>query len=93
MSFQKQKISPTIHLLMIEYGSKTCVQLEELTDLLGISLKTAQRKANTQSLPFPVFKAYESNKAPYVVLISDLAVYFDNRRKAANDEWLKMNVA
>lgn len=94
MHSQKQKnITPTMHLLMFEYGGQTCIPLVDLIGLLGISLKTAQRKANSQSLPFPVFKSFDSNKSPYVVYISDLADYFDKRRNAANDEWQKMQVA
>ncbi len=61
--------------------------------ILGLSIKTAQRKANSHELPFNVFKMLDSNKAPYLVDIRDLAMYFDERRNAANDEWIKAKVA
>ena len=96
MAFQKRKTNttPTMLLLRIEYGDVAHLRLEDIAEkVLGLSITTAQRKANSHELPFNAFKAFDSNKSPYLIDLRDLADYFDERRNAAKEEWLKAKVA
>ncbi len=55
-----------------------------------LTIDAANRRANKQTLPFPVFRS-DSGKSPWLVNISDLAAYLESRRDAAKRDWTAMN--
>jgi hypothetical protein len=91
MANQKNALtSSTMYLLMAEYGATTLIPLEELSfKVLGLSVNSAKNKAKSNSLPFAVTRMYDSQKAPWVVHIQDLAAYIEDRCSAARIEWGK----
>jgi hypothetical protein len=56
-------------------------KLEEVAErFLGITDKAdIYRKFNQGKIPFPVFKAFKSQKAPLLVDVVDLAKYLDQQ--------------
>ncbi|MEB7537383.1 pyocin activator PrtN family protein [Pantoea anthophila] len=46
---------------------------------------TAERKAADNKLPVPTFRTADSQKAPRMVHIADLADYIDVQRKASRE--------
>lgn len=66
--------SQTMYFLMTEHGAKTLIPLEDIAfTVLGLSVNAAKTKAKRQLLPFAVTRMYDSQKAPWVVHIQDLA--------------------
>lgn len=82
----------TVMLLTLQYQSPV-VKLEDILEdyLSHLSLEVAKKMAKTQQLPFPVFKTDESNKAPWMVSIFDLAAHIDKVRHLANEDHKKMS--
>ena len=90
MTNQKKTTSTTMYLLMAEYGARTLIPLEELcNEALGMCVNTAKRRAKANELPFAVVKLNDSQKAPYLVHIHDLAAFIENKCSAARIEWGK----
>lgn len=88
MTNQKNGTSTTMYLLMAEFGTRMMIPLEELAQsVLGMSVNTAKRRAKSCELPFPVVKLNDSQKAPYLVSIQDLASYVESRCTTARIEW------
>ena len=83
----------TAFILTMRYNSPYVLLDKVLQDYLPhINSKTAYQKANSQELPFPVFKADKnSNKSKFIVRITDLAKWLDNCAQDAEDEWKKVN--
>jgi len=79
----------TLFLLMAEFNGRAAVPLEEVASkYLGTTDKiTLSRKARSGQLPFPAFRAEQSQKAPWLVNINDLAAYLDKERDKANNDW------
>ncbi|CAE6883244.1 conserved hypothetical protein [Vibrio harveyi] len=70
------------------FGMKPCIPLDEIaTEFLDISIKTAQRKARLNELPFPTFRLGISQKSPWYVNLDDLAIYIDERSSSARKAW------
>jgi hypothetical protein len=77
---------------MAEFGSGTMIPLESLAfKVLGLSVNTAKRKAKACNLPFPTVKLHDSQKAPYLVHIHDLANYIEDRCNTVRIEWGHVN--
>jgi IS5 family transposase len=75
---------------MAEYGSSIMNPLEDLAfKVLGMSVNTAKRKARSNELPFAAVKLNNSQKAPYLVHIHDLAAYIEQQCSSARIEWGK----
>lgn len=86
--------TPDIQLMLLEkYKHSPIVLLETvLIDFLPhLSLSSAKKKAACQMLPFPVFKAEKSQKAPYLVNIKDLAKYLSAQSDIGTKNWENMN--
>ena len=81
-----------ISFLLAARYKKPVVLLEEvIADYLPhLNIDAANRRANKQSLPFPVFRG-DSAKSPWLVNISDLAIYLEKRRNEAIKDWEAMN--
>lgn len=91
MTNQKIATSITTHILMAEFGSRLMIPLEELAQsVLGMSVNTAKRRAKNFELPFPTVKLNDSQKAPYLVNIQDLAKYIEEKCSCARIEWGKV---
>ncbi|MBO2658104.1 pyocin activator PrtN family protein [Shewanella algae] len=73
----------TVFLLMAEY-SAAIVPLESICEkYFGMSPTTAAKKAKAGLLPVPAFRGGESQKATWLVNLTDLAAYLDKKRAAA----------
>jgi len=73
----------TTLLLMAEHGEAD-IKLEDIAaKYFGLSPEQARRKASSGKMPFPVYRAAPSQKAPWLVRVSDLADYLDQCRDEA----------
>lgn len=81
----------TFFALMAEYGTGT-VELQQVSEkYFGLSIREANRRANRHALPIPTFRAVESQKAPHLINISDLAAHLDQIRDKAYQEYRAVN--
>lgn len=53
--------------------------------------ETIAKRASEQGFPFPVFKAEESKKSPYMVKIKELAAWIDREAEQGEQDWKKVN--
>jgi hypothetical protein len=73
-------------LLMAEY-EKSNIPLSEIAErYLGLKPATAEQKAAEGRLPIATFRVGNTQKAPRLVHIEDLAALIDLRRKEAKEE-------
>ncbi|XYQ56785.1 pyocin activator PrtN family protein [Pectobacterium carotovorum] len=71
----------TIFLLMAEFNSAT-VPLSDISEkYFGLKPATAEKKALIGEFPIPTFRAADSQKAPRMVHIQDLADHLDQQRE------------
>ncbi|ABE56549.1 conserved hypothetical protein [Shewanella denitrificans OS217] len=81
----------TAFLLMAQFN-KAIVPLDEICKTyFGLESRTAQNYAKAGRLPVAAFRTGSSNKAPWLVNITDLAEYLDKQRDAAKQD--QINVA
>lgn len=87
----KEPISTAL-MLALRYQD-TIIPLDDVCNdyLTHLSLKTAKEQAAAQTLPFPAFKAGNSQKAKYFVDILDLAMWIDAKKAEAKRDWEKVN--
>ncbi|MDU1575386.1 MULTISPECIES: pyocin activator PrtN family protein [Pantoea] len=71
----------TMFLLMAEYETATVPLSQVCEKFFGMKAATAERKASENKLPIPTFRTAESQKAPRMVHISDLAEFIDRQRE------------
>ena len=77
----------TAFALMARFESPT-VELKAICDeFFGYTKNTAEQKAKACDLPVPTFKLRNSERAPTLVNITDLADYMDKCRQEAKQEW------
>lgn len=78
--------------LMIAFGN-THISLEtaRIEYLPHLSEAVIKRRAKVQSLPWPVIKVDDSNKAKLLVSIKAIAEWLDSKEAEAKDEWQKIN--
>ncbi|WP_261374789.1 pyocin activator PrtN family protein [Yersinia aldovae] len=55
---------------------------------LGMSPATADKKANAGDMPIPTFRIGNTQKAPRMVHVQDLADFIDERRGKAKEDML-----
>lgn len=79
-------------LLMFRYQSPV-VPLELVIEdfFTHLDMPQAKRRAAKQDLPFPVFKAEKSAKAPYLVSIEELALYLDQQANIGKEDFNNMH--
>jgi hypothetical protein len=71
---------------MVQYGGPV-IELKRVHEIFGFNTPEAATKAaNAGDIPVPLFKVRESNKAPYMIHIEDLANYIDAQRSNAAKE-------
>ncbi|MFW6277887.1 MAG: pyocin activator PrtN family protein [Halorhodospira sp.] len=79
--------SPTLLLLMAEHEYRTTLTVEEAGERYWrYTPAHSRRLANEGNFPVPAFRAAESRKAPWLVLLSDLAMHLDACRQQAVKE-------
>lgn len=79
----------TLFLLMAQYG-KAAVPLADISEeYLGLTPRKAGEMANLNQLPLATFRARDSQKAPHMVHLSDLAELLDSQRSAAKRQWAR----
>ena len=82
----------TAQTLRLIFGN-THIPLEKARTewLPHISQRKCRELAQRQSLPWPVFRPVESQKAEYLVNVNDIADWLDKKQAEAQDDWKKMN--
>lgn len=81
------------HILMLRYGSPVVLLESVVNDYFPhMDIKHANRRANAQDLPFPVFKSEPNNKhSKWFVNIADLASYLDKQCSIAQQDFSNMH--
>ena len=83
----------TAFALLARFESPT-VKLEEICDeFFGMGKDKAYQRAALNELPIPTFRASDSQKAPIMVHVDDLAKLLDDQRAAARAEWERSKAA
>lgn len=83
----------TAFALLARFESPT-VKLEDICyEFFGMSKDKAYQRANLNELPVPTFRCSESQKAPRLVHVDDLAKWMDEQRAAARVEWARSQAA
>jgi len=78
-------MTPTEIMLLAVYRSPT-VELARICDqYLGLNAENANKRAGLKLLPFPAFRVRDSQKAPYLVHVRDLAQHIDACRDAEEE--------
>ena len=82
--------SHTVYLLMAEFGS-AAVPLDAVAKkYFGLEIPQAKVKAKRQQLPVPVYRTSDSQKAPWLISVVDLADYLDSQREKAKIDWVRL---
>ena len=72
----------TLDLLIRQFGGRTIVPLGEIAGAyLGLSAAEADKQSARSELGFRADRLRNSQKAPRMVVLTDLAKYIDSRRK------------
>ncbi|KAB7896409.1 pyocin activator PrtN family protein [Rouxiella badensis] len=71
----------TVFLLMAEFETSTVPVSSVCEKYFGMNPATAERKAALYQLPIPTFRVGDSQKAPRMIHITDLAEFIDKQRK------------
>ncbi|KAA8667412.1 pyocin activator PrtN family protein [Pantoea dispersa] len=82
----------TMFLLMAEYETATVPLSDVCEKYFGMKASTAERKAAENKLPIATFRTAESQKAPRMVHIADLADYIDHQRRASQELHASLSV-
>lgn len=83
----------TAFALLARFESPT-VKLEDICEeFFGMGKDKAYERAAVDGLPVPTFRASESQKAPRLVHVDDLAKHLDDQRRVARLEWERSKAA
>lgn len=77
----------TMFLLMAEFEISTILLYSISERYLGMKPSTADKKASAADLPIPTFRMGNTQKAPRMIHVNDLAAVIDKRRKEAKKEF------
>ncbi len=76
--------------LMAEFETAE-IPLELVNEkFLSLTINEAKKRASLGTLPFPAYHG-STNKSPWLVSASDLALYLDKKKEVARSDWKKMN--
>lgn len=79
-------------MLFLRYKSPVVALNAIIADYLPhLNTDTARKKANKCSLPFPTFRTDKSSQAEHFVNLSDLAMWLEQEREQARQDWHAMN--
>lgn len=81
----------TVYLLMAEFNSAVIPVEAVSAKYFGLQPTIAKAKAARQQLPVPTFRAADSQKAPWLIALADLADYLDTQRAKAQHDWKRVN--
>ena len=71
--------------------SKVIVPLDQISkEYFGLEPRTAANYAKAGRLPLAAFRTGNSNKAPWMVNVTDLAEYLDKQRDAAKQDQINL---
>lgn len=76
----------TLFFLMAEYDTVTPALSDICEKYLGMKPRTAEDKAALGRLPIPTFRLGDSQKAPRLVHLEDLAHHIEKMREIAQKE-------
>ncbi|MDD9340329.1 MAG: pyocin activator PrtN family protein [Providencia heimbachae] len=77
----------TMFLLMAEFETSQILLSDIAEKYLKLNPTTVERKANAGELPIPTYRLNDSQKAPRIVHVGDLAKYIDQQRNNAIAEF------
>ena len=80
LSVKKGVLIDTAQSLKEQFGTIHPYLTTVTSIYLNMDEAVAKNNAAKGLIPFPIFKASDSNKAPWLVDVRDLAEYLDNRR-------------
>ncbi|WP_017222840.1 pyocin activator PrtN family protein [Moritella dasanensis] len=88
------KLQLTTRVLLAEkFNHEPLLPLEQICQpMLGLSLRTAKRRAALHELPFPVFRMSDSQKSTWLVNFDDLADYIERRTREHRQDWIRSQV-
>ncbi len=79
--------SPTLWMLLAQFNGQATVSLESICNAyFGMSIQKAAVNAQKCTLPVPAFRMSPSQKSPWLVHLSDLALHIDRCRELAAKE-------
>lgn len=81
----------TVFLLMAEFETASIPLSDVCEKYFGMKPATADKKAALGQLPIPTFRAGESQKAPRMIHIQDLADYIEKQRAAGIEVFRQIN--
>ncbi len=81
----------TVFLLMAEFESSTIPLSDVAERYLGMKPATADKKAGAGDLPIATFRIGDSQKAPRIIHVQDLADFIDKRRSEAREELARLH--
>ncbi|MCG7551967.1 pyocin activator PrtN family protein [Pseudoalteromonas sp. Of11M-6] len=73
--------------LLARFNNPVVPLKEVCKEFFGVSPKTAEQQAKAGKLPIPTFKMRESERAPTLVNVTDLAEYIQSQYDNARTEW------
>ena len=80
-------MTPTEFQLFVTYRD-TVIPVDSICEkYLNLTPPEARRRALLNKLPFPTFRVVESQKAPIMVKLTDLASHIDRKHKQAEESW------
>lgn len=83
----------TAFALLARFESPT-VKLEDICEeFFGMGRDKAYQHAALNNLPVPTFRASDSQKAPRLIHVDDLAKWLDEQRATARQEWERAKAA
>lgn len=83
----------TSMMLALHYKRPIITLEEAVRDWLPhLNPTTANRRAKSQTLPFPTFRAEKSKQSPYLVNVESIAQWLDEKQQEATHEWRQVNL-
>ncbi|HYL89980.1 MAG TPA: pyocin activator PrtN family protein [Burkholderiales bacterium] len=84
--------STTLQALIKRFNGPTAPLEAVALEYFGLSREKAYADAGLNRLPVPTFRCRDSQKAPLLVHVEDLAALIDARRTEQRDEWTRSQV-
>lgn len=80
-------MTPTEFQLFVAHRD-TVIPVDSICEkYLNLTPPEARRRALLNKLPFPTFRVVDSQKAPMMVKLTDLAAHIDSKHKQAEQSW------
>ena len=80
-------MTPTEFQLFVQFRD-TAIRVDDICQkYLNLTPAEARRRALLNKLPFPTFRLVQSQKAPVMVKLTDLASHIDKQHEVAQRVW------